>query len=407
MAKRFKGGMHGREVVYHFKNPAMDFFFQWILGGSFNEASTAGECFSTANKIKDGDPQSWAFHWNGLAKTVEARAERSLREGHLVSAREAFFRAFVYYRACASFLSPIQDSNYLSYIENGRRCFSRALSLLDYPDSTISIPYQGKSLPGYFFKPDESGKKRKTLIMIGGGDTIVEDLYFYIVPSAIKRDYNILIVDLPGQGTLPFEGLTWIAETEVPMAKVVDYLLSLPEVDEERLAAFGISGGGYLVPRSVTREKRIKAICACSMILSWEKLWTVNTKAASIAKIENTWLFTVLKTIKKQSFGLATGLLDTYKWRWGVNSLNELIEVSKKMVYDPAEITCPTLIMIGESEYALEYSKYCQDVSMQRIQNPNKKLIVTPIDEGAEGHALGTNIALMSQLLFDWLDSIL
>jgi len=32
MAKKFKGGMHGRDVIYHFKNPAMDFFFQWVLG---------------------------------------------------------------------------------------------------------------------------------------------------------------------------------------------------------------------------------------------------------------------------------------------------------------------------------------------------------------------------------------
>ena len=70
------------------------------------------------------------------------------------------------------------------------------------------------------------------------------------------------------------------------------------------------------------------------------------------------------------------------------------------MTLEPAAITCPTLILIGEAEYELEYSRYCQDYSLEKITNPQKQLIVTPEAEGAEGHALGTNLALMSQLLF-------
>lgn len=404
MAKRFKGGMHGRKVVYHFRQPAMDFFFQWILGASTNGASTVGECFSTAAKIRDGDPQSWANNWNELAKKIQDRAETSLQNEQIISAREAFFRAAVYYRSCSTFLNPFDKQRYFTYIQEARRCFNKAISLLDFPCKAFRIPYLNGNLPGYFFKPDESDQKRKTLIMIGGGDTIVEDLYFYIVPAGIRRDYNVLIVDLPGQGTLPFEGLPWMAESEKPMEKVVDFLLRQSGVDPEGIVAFGISGGGYLVPRAVTVEKRIKAICACSMILSWEKLWTVNTKLGDLAKIENTFLFSLLKLFKKRDFRITSGLLETYKWRWGVKSLKELIEVSKEMTLNPAEITCPTLILIGESEYTLEYSRYCQDHSLEKIVNSQKRLIITPEDEGAGGHALGTNLALMSQLVFDWFD---
>ena len=87
--------------------------------------------------------------------------------------------------------------------------------------------------------------------------------------------------------------------------------------------------------------------------------------------------------------------------------MKELLDVCKKMKYDPKDIDCPTLILVGESEYGLDWSRYCQDYSMKRINNPRKDLIITPKLEGAEGHGIGTNVALMSQLLFDWMDETL
>ena len=404
MAKKFKGGMHGRDVIYHFKNPAMDFFFQWVLGMSTNGGSTVGECFSAASKIREGDTESWARNWDKLGSDVQKRAENSLKNNHIISARESFLRAYTYYRASVLFLSPFEDSKYKEYLSKARSCFKKALLLFEIPVTSFEIPYNGSLLPGYFFTPDDSAIKRKTLIMIGGGDTFVEDLYFYIVPSGIKRDYNVLIIDLPGQGSLPYEGLPWIPETEIPMAKVVDYLLEQQGVDEDKIAAMGISGGGYLVPRAATKEKRIKAICASAIVLSFEKHWTELTKIPQLAKIEDTLAFSLLKSIKRKSFGVASGLIDTYKWRWGVKSMKELIEVSKPMYYDPSDITCPTLILIGESEFNLDWSRHCAEVSMEKISNKRKKVIITPLAEGAEGHAIGTNISLMSQLVFDWFD---
>ncbi|MDC7125093.1 MAG: hypothetical protein PQJ46_05980 [Spirochaetales bacterium] len=78
MAKRFKGGMHGRVVKYHFKHPGMDFFFQWVLGMANNGGSTVGECFSTAARIEDGNPASWTENWNNLAIITEKKAKKSL-----------------------------------------------------------------------------------------------------------------------------------------------------------------------------------------------------------------------------------------------------------------------------------------------------------------------------------------
>ena len=73
------------------------------------------------------------------------------------------------------FLSPFEDAKYKKYLEKARYCFKQALELFDIPSTSFKIPYNGSALPGYLFKPDDSGAKRKTLIMIGGGDTFVED----------------------------------------------------------------------------------------------------------------------------------------------------------------------------------------------------------------------------------------
>jgi len=39
----------------------------------------------------------------------------------------------------------------------------------------------------YFRKADRGTAARKTLIMIGGGETFAEDLVFYIAPEAFDR----------------------------------------------------------------------------------------------------------------------------------------------------------------------------------------------------------------------------
>jgi alpha-beta hydrolase superfamily lysophospholipase len=111
------------------------------------------------------------------------------------------------------------------------------------PIETFEIPFEDGALSGYFLKPDDDMKPRKTLMMFGGGDTFVEDLYFYIGPAGLKRGYNVFIVDLPGQGILPYGDLVMRADAEVPLKAVVDHVLSYPQVDRERLAAFGISAG--------------------------------------------------------------------------------------------------------------------------------------------------------------------
>jgi hypothetical protein len=99
----------------------------------------------------------------------------------------------------------------------------------------LAIPFGGATLPGY-----ASGTPRPTLLMLGSGDTVVEDLYAYIGPTGLRRSYNAHMVDLPGQGPA-VAGLVMRPDAKVPMRTVARWAARLRL---QRLAAYGTSGGG-------------------------------------------------------------------------------------------------------------------------------------------------------------------
>lgn len=404
-AQTLKGGLSERtRTRVRFEQDDFDFFFQWFAGLQTHGGVESGEIFYAASQITDGDAESWGDAWRSLSARVEARARRSLERGHHVSAREAFFRAYNYRRAPLVFMRP-SDARYRPTYEAAKKVFRIAADLHEPPFESFSIPFEGGALSGYVMRPDDTSTPKKTLLMCGGGDTFVEDLYFYIGPAGFARGYNVVIVDLPGQGILPDEGLVMRPDVEVPMKAILDHVLSYADVDAKRLAAYGISAGGYLIPRAATVETRIRACIASSAILNFHEVWTRNTSLPRLAQWEGSALMRVIERLPLRKVDALFRLVSTYTWRWGVETVSDLVEVSKSMVFDPSEITCPVLVLIGAQEYEkFEASREWAQRCVAEAQTPRKELVVTPRDEGADTHAIGTNLSLMSQIVFDWLD---
>lgn len=104
---------------------------------------------------------------------------------------------------------------------------------------------------------------------------------------------------------------------------------------------------------------------------------------------------------------MAYRIADMIAWRWGAKSPLSLIAKCKGYVFDPSLITCPTLILIGEGEYqGSKEAQRQQHAGLDAIQNPQKKLVIAPLNEGGGQHVLGENLSLMSQIVFDWLDEV-
>ncbi len=231
--------------------------------------------------------------------------------------------------------------------------------------------------------------------MIGGGETFAEDLVFYIARQAFERGYNFLTVDLPGQGILPLEGKVFRADMDTPLKAVVDYALTRVEVDPDRLAMFGISGGGGFVPQAAQHDKRIGAIAMNSAVVDAYRVFAAMPVASMTEETMKTF----------PSFKENT--LRVIAWRWGVpmDDISGLVEANRGFSFDPARITCPALSLVGEGEYADSNVQEQQKMFLQGLPPATKRaLVVTPAKEGASNHCLTENRSIMSQVVFDFFD---
>ena len=385
---------HATSFNYFFKDGDMDFHFgNLVLGSAVNGGVEIGEAFYAASQIKDGDAPSWHKQWYELARRAEARGMKALKGGHKVSARKQLARAANYYRI--SLIGMLPDNPELE--KRGLKCRSLmqlAGPLFDPPLEYFEIPFENTVLPGFFRRADNSGKPTKTLLMIGGGETFIEDLFFYIEPQAHERGYNFMTVDLPGQGMLPHVGHVFRTDTNVPMEKVVDYALSRPEVDPGKFAAYGISGGGLFVPQTAMHDPRIKAVAISSAVVDAYTLYSYMPAAVATQKDMDSW----------SSFH--GNVVRSICWRYGVKKPFDLIEANKGNTFDPGKIQAPVLIIVGEGEYRSQEVQRQQKIAMDGFKDKRSTMVVTPSDEGATNHCIMENRNIVGQVVFDWMDDI-
>jgi len=389
--------MHAPYVRYHFADPDMDFTFgSVVLGSTSNHGCETGEAFYTAANIKDGDAASWQEQWIKMAERVEARGEKSLAAGHKASAREQLLRASNYYRFGLMAMMP-DDPRLKTLGAKSRAAMKKAGALFDPPLEYFEVPFEGTVLPGYFRKAKNDSVPRKTLLMLGGGETFAEDLVFYIMPQAIERGYNFVTLDLPGQGLLPAEGKTFRPEMFHAVKKGVDYALSRKEVDPARLAAFGISGGGGFAPQAAQHDPRIKAVVMNACVVDAHPLFASMTPVV-----------TATPDVVKTFTSFHGNTVKIIAWRWGVSMDNVpgLVEANKGFSFDPAKVTVPALSLVGEGEYQGEETRRQQKLCIDGLSNPIKGLVVTPLNEGASNHCVMENRSLVGQVVFDWLDGV-
>jgi hypothetical protein len=160
-----------------------------------------GECFETASRIKEGDRDSWYEAWTTTADRMKADAEESLKGGHKSSALRAYMRASNYYRTAEFYVrDDPQDPRSLRGWQSSHDSFAEAARLSDPPFEAVEVPYEGATLPGYFFRVDDSGERRPTVITMTGMDGYVEECYWGVAAAALERGYNCLAFDGPGQG---------------------------------------------------------------------------------------------------------------------------------------------------------------------------------------------------------------
>lgn len=248
-----------RHMPIVFNDESFDFQLTRHLSYSPAQMADINECLMTAQHIQNGNFESWYDQWNKTARRVHAVALQALKDGHTASAHSAFLRASNYYIASDSYLhgNP-NDPRIRDASHNSIMCFTQAIALMSTRIKPVKIPYEGTTLPGYFYTVD--GKERATIMMQAGFDGTQEELYLR-AQEAVKRNYNVLTFEGPGQGAvLREQGLPFRPDWEVVIRAVVDFASAQKEVASSKLILYGESFGGYFAPRGTSGDDRIKIL---------------------------------------------------------------------------------------------------------------------------------------------------
>jgi pimeloyl-ACP methyl ester carboxylesterase len=379
----------------HFDHPDMDYYLSWMMGREIYDGSSRAELMAAAQKIPHSDAHAWHKEWSALAQQVEAEAETALQNGDRETARKAFLRACTYHRG-PLFLMGQKHPDFYAHWQKMQACFRQAARLTDPVIESIEVPFQEHVLEGYFWRVDDSQTPRPTLVVVGGVETWAEDCYFIVGPSGPARGYNVITADLAGQGMNPDKGLHFGARMEVTAKALVDYALSRPEVDPERLALFGFSWGGHIAFKAARFDPRLKAIIANPPM--------PDVFRATLAQQKG----------HNRKDPISRTAFDQIVWRFGLkisfNPRDIAARFGKAWDYltngkvDVKQIDCPTLLMAGEGEadITLKITREC----FAQLPNPQKKMIIFTREQGGEAHCQVNNLALPNETIFNWLDEV-
>jgi dipeptidyl aminopeptidase/acylaminoacyl peptidase len=350
-----------------------------------------GEVLVTCRDIAEGDEEAWSARWAATAARVEEIARAALAEGHTVSAREAYLRASNYYRTADFYrrADPANDTESARLAAASQQAFAHAADLLDIPASKVRIPYQGTTLPGYFFFADTTGEPRPTVIYHGGYDSTLEEAYLGLAAGALRRGYHVLAFDGPGQGsTVREQGLHFRPDWEAVVTPVVDDALTLPEVDPDRIALVGSSLGGYLAARAVAFEHRIAACILHDGVYAFGQAFGATENVPMDALLANTGI----------RWAIRNGL-----WTFGVADVAELATAVKSYTLAGVadKITCPTLVLEAEND---QFFKGQPQQVYDALTCPKDWYVFAEADGGGE-HCHEGALALWHQRAFDWLDT--
>ncbi|BBY67223.1 alpha/beta hydrolase family protein [Mycolicibacterium helvum] len=397
-------------MEFIFTDEAFKFETLRAAGFAADAGSDIGEVVVTTAQIPEGDEDAWTAAWKATAERTAQRGEDSLEIGDTVSAREAFLRASSYYRSAEFYRrqDPLNDPAVLELSRLSKDYMVKGGQLLDGPFREVEIPFEGDSLPGYLFLVDDSGTPRPTVIYTNGFDSTREEGFFVIGAAALRRGYNFLAYDGPGQGWMIREKkVPYRPDWENVLGPVVDYALTVPDIDPRKIVHFGYSLGGYLVSRYAAHDHRSAAIvCNDGMTTFYASYPPIP--ADTLALIEEgrdaealPMLETMIKDDTNARWGLQNGV-----WVNGVSNFAEYVRSTRAYTLtdeDIHQIQTPTLLLEGEDDKV--FAGQAAHVAGQ-LRAPHEHVVMRSAD-GAGAHCHEGAMYLLHQTVFNFLQKVL
>lgn len=387
-----------------YRDADFDFGVRGLLGRAASGATEPGEVLATIAGVRDGDWEAWHSGWLALGRRLTALGERLRESERFDSASGAFLRASTY---LAVAVNSAPDDSRLDVFREHRVAWDGFIDTTVYATERVQIPSESGALPGYLVKPADDDEPRQAIVLVNGSDGSHSDLWD-VAHAALARGYSVLFFDGPGQQSMLFEHeVGFRPDWEQVLTPVVDLMLERPDVDEARLAVYGISQGGYWVPRALASETRFAAAIVDPGVVDVAASWLRSLPAP---------LRTLFEQGKRDAFdrdlaiGLRFSAATARTWAFRARPyrttgyFDTLTEVSRYALGDLAgSITTPMFLTDPEDEqFWPEQSRRLADgLAGEKLLQPFTAA------EGANFHCQPLARTLTAQRAFDWLDGVL
>ena len=372
-----------------------------LLGQAHHGGCDFDEVLATARRITDGDADSWVLEWVWTAGSTWAAANAALSSGRRHGAAVLFLRAAGYYAAALSQIAGSCERDRMPALwRRQRACWERAVSWGPVTGRRIEIPYEGTSLPGYFFAaPGAAGRRRPLVIMHNGAHLATSSMWGLGGAAAGPHGYHWLTFDGPGQQAALFHrGLFFRPDWEAVLEAVVDAVTQWPEVDPGRIAAVGFGQAGFWLPRALAHEHRLAAAAVVPGIVDVTPAWTAAL-TPSLAQILANGESAAFDRGMRAALVFdrrAAGRLYWHALPYGLAAASParvFAEVARyRLTDEPARITTPLLIAeCGGAEHWPEQSRRLH------AQTAADTVLILANQDGRE----------RDRQLFDWLAAFL
>jgi dienelactone hydrolase len=236
------------------------FHLVWLFYEAMQGGADTNELFRAVRQVRAGNNEDWYAAFHDLGDRLKALAAEAAEAGRDVTAGQAWFRAFTYYRSAERVMKGT-DPRKLPMDPRAVECFHEGISRSGQPYELVKVPFDGMALDGIFLpaRSDRRGAPPPCIVFPTGADALPEENFFRGAQEMTARGASCLLFNGPGQGsTIRLKGVPTIPDYERVFTAAVDYLETRDDIDADRIGLIGGSMAGYYAPRAVCFEHRIK-----------------------------------------------------------------------------------------------------------------------------------------------------
>ena len=196
-----------------------------------------------------------------VAVKREGMAKKAESEGHLVTARDCYFAAAIFYSMAVWPIHEDGNKTNIALSAKKNECYDKFIKYAERPIERVEIPLDGKSMAGLLhLPPDRSGKVPCVLDMTGM-DGCKESQNPHYGEKHLQRGMAVLALDIPGQGESLLRDIRYSMDSVARAGRAtMDFLVKHPAIDPNKIAVSGISSGTLSAVQMAASDDRYKAV---------------------------------------------------------------------------------------------------------------------------------------------------